>query len=74
MVYQRFRLAKPRKIKGWMAWSPIPGQNIDDICRVFEPTISNLGRTSQELGGLQTVRPSNGLNQPDGYQDSAKDC
>ena len=26
-----------------MAWSSIPGQNIDDICRTFEPVITNLG-------------------------------
>jgi hypothetical protein len=26
-----------------MAWSPVAGQNIDDIVRVFEPTITNLG-------------------------------
>jgi hypothetical protein len=38
-----FDFVKPRKIKGWMAWSPVPGQNIEDICRVFEPTIANLG-------------------------------
>jgi hypothetical protein len=38
-----FDFAKPRKIKGWMAWSPVAGQNIDDIAKVFEPTITNLG-------------------------------
>lgn len=38
-----FDLARPRKIKGWMAWSPIAGQNIDDIAKIFEPTITNLG-------------------------------
>jgi hypothetical protein len=38
-----FDFTKPRKIKGWMAWSPVAGQNIDDIARVFEPTITNLG-------------------------------
>jgi hypothetical protein len=38
-----FDFAKQRKIKGWMAWSPVAGQNIDDIVRVFEPTITNLG-------------------------------
>jgi len=30
-------------MKGFMAWSPFPGQNIDDICSVFEPVITNLG-------------------------------
>ena len=38
-----FDFAKQRKTKGWMAWSPAPGHNIEDICRVFEPTITNLG-------------------------------
>jgi hypothetical protein len=38
-----FDFTRPRKIKGWMGWSPIAGQNIDDICRSFEPAITNLG-------------------------------
>jgi hypothetical protein len=38
-----FDFTKAKKIKGWMAWSPLPGQNIDDLCGVFEPTITNLG-------------------------------
>ena len=35
----------PRKLvlKGWMAWGSSPGQNIDDICKTFEPVITNLG-------------------------------
>jgi hypothetical protein len=43
-----FDFAKPRKAKGWMAWSPIAGQNIDDIAKVFEPTITNLGQHLQQ--------------------------
>jgi len=35
----------PRILKTyqWMAWSPVPGQNIDAICKVFEPVVTNLG-------------------------------
>jgi hypothetical protein len=36
-------LTKPRKQKTWIAGSPVPGENIGDICKVFEPVITNLG-------------------------------
>jgi hypothetical protein len=38
-----FDFSRKLILKGWMAWSSIPGQNIDDICRTFEPVITNLG-------------------------------
>ena len=43
-------------IKGWMAWSSIPGQNIDDICRTFEPTITNLGAHLQRRDDLAAYK------------------
>jgi len=38
-----FDLSRKLILKGWMAYSSIPGQNIDDICKTFEPVITNLG-------------------------------
>jgi hypothetical protein len=38
-----FDFAKPLRLRSWMGWSSIAGQNIDDIAKVFEPTITNLG-------------------------------
>lgn len=38
-----FDFAGISKIKQFMAWSSNPGQNIDDICLVFESVITNLG-------------------------------
>ena len=51
-----FDFAKPRKIKGWMAWSPVPGQNIEDICKVFEPAIANLGVHLQHQDDLAAYK------------------
>jgi hypothetical protein len=38
-----FEFSKPLNLKLWMAWGSAPGQNIDEICRTFEPVITNLG-------------------------------
>jgi hypothetical protein len=35
--------SKNRVLKTWLAYSSVPGQNIGDICGVFEPVITNLG-------------------------------
>jgi len=47
-----FDFARILKIKSFMAWSPIPGQNINDICLVFEPVITNLGAHLQHQDDL----------------------
>jgi hypothetical protein len=48
----------PRQLvlKEWMAWSPTPGQNIDSICRVFEPVITNLGCHLQHQDDLAAYK------------------
>jgi hypothetical protein len=38
-----FNMPRILRMKGFMAWSPIPGQNINEICELFEPVITNLG-------------------------------
>jgi hypothetical protein len=38
-----FDFTRILRLQHWMAWSPIPGQNNDEICRVFEPILTNLG-------------------------------
>lgn len=30
-------------VKQWMAWSSAPGQNVNELAKVFEPVIVNLG-------------------------------
>jgi len=51
-----FDFTKPCKIKGMMTWSPVPGQNIENICRVFEPTITNLGANLQWQNDLAAYK------------------
>jgi hypothetical protein len=51
-----FDFTKPRQTKSWMAWSQVPGQNIDDICRVFEPVITNLGTHLQHQDDTAAYR------------------
>ncbi len=59
-------------LKEWMAWSPTPGENIDSICRVFEPVITNLGWHLQHqddpsayklIPGLEWLHSKNWLGQ-----------
>jgi len=40
------------KMKSWMAWSANRDENIDDICEMFEPVVTNLGTHLQHQDDL----------------------
>ena len=47
-------------LKRWLAWAAAPGQNIDDLCKTFEPALTSLGwhLEHQQNPGVYSLIPA----------------